>query len=459
MTDGQATGADGSRPNDQISAMPTKAFFVEMFTRDIQLEQAVLDLVDNSIDGARRMQREEGAPLSERWIRLTLSKDRFEIVDNCGGFSRQAAIDYAFRFGRPRKLPNAPHSIGRFGVGMKRALFKFGSHFTVQSATASEEWGVEVDVPTWESAESDWHFPWKQAFNPASGTGTAQPGTEIVVAPLHLSVGLTFATKRFQREIVDLIKTRHRSFVNEGVAVTVNDERVQGLDLVLQSSTAYRPSVWMHDFDDPQDPNAKPVRTRVIAGLGDSIPRQAGWYVICNGRVILFADRRAVTGWSTVEDNAKTVVPAYHGQYARFRGIATFDCDDSSRLPWNTTKTDVDQDSPIWRKTLQIMVEAMRPVIAFLNELDDEIEEQGRDKSRLVKSLSMTNSTRFETLVAPAAFSAPDREELPPVEKQVKIQYSKSEEDIEILKAALSQPNAKAVGSKTFDLILQRHRP
>ena len=39
---------------DQINAMPTKRFFVDMFVRDIPLEQAVLDLVDNCIDGAKR---------------------------------------------------------------------------------------------------------------------------------------------------------------------------------------------------------------------------------------------------------------------------------------------------------------------------------------------------------------------------------------------------------------------
>ena len=37
-----------------INAHPTKAFFVDMITRDIALEQAVLDLVDNSVDAASR---------------------------------------------------------------------------------------------------------------------------------------------------------------------------------------------------------------------------------------------------------------------------------------------------------------------------------------------------------------------------------------------------------------------
>jgi hypothetical protein len=40
-----------------ISAEPTKSFFVDMLTRDIALEQAILDLVDNSVDGAKAADR------------------------------------------------------------------------------------------------------------------------------------------------------------------------------------------------------------------------------------------------------------------------------------------------------------------------------------------------------------------------------------------------------------------
>ena len=38
-----------------INAMPTKAFFVNMLVRDINLERAVLDLLDNCIDGAKSL--------------------------------------------------------------------------------------------------------------------------------------------------------------------------------------------------------------------------------------------------------------------------------------------------------------------------------------------------------------------------------------------------------------------
>lgn len=36
----------------KATAFPTKAFFVRMITRDISLEDCILDLIDNSVDGA-----------------------------------------------------------------------------------------------------------------------------------------------------------------------------------------------------------------------------------------------------------------------------------------------------------------------------------------------------------------------------------------------------------------------
>ena len=36
-----------------IKANPTREFFVNMLVRDILLKQAIIELIDNSIDGAR----------------------------------------------------------------------------------------------------------------------------------------------------------------------------------------------------------------------------------------------------------------------------------------------------------------------------------------------------------------------------------------------------------------------
>ena len=133
-------------PAPKINTMPTKAFFVEMLVRDILLERAILDLVDNSVDGAKRLRPASPMNFDKLVVTIEMGANQFKISDNCGGFDINTATSYAFRFGRPAEADQTPYSIGQFGVGMKRALFKFGHWFSVKSATATERWAIEVDV-------------------------------------------------------------------------------------------------------------------------------------------------------------------------------------------------------------------------------------------------------------------------------------------------------------------------
>jgi hypothetical protein len=225
----------------QISAEPTKMFFVQMLTRDIQLEQAVLDLVDNSVDGAKGLKRDGATPFDGMSVRIEFNKEQFRIIDNCGGFSSETARTYAFRFGKPAGSPRTSHSIGQFGVGMKRALFKFGNHFTVKSATTEDEWAVDVDVPQWE-AQDGWSFPWAEFGKSLkietedtqnTDVSTANPGTEILVTNLRPEVGWKFSTPSFQNNIIGLIKSKHRQFIAGGLSITVNGQRLDATSLFL----------------------------------------------------------------------------------------------------------------------------------------------------------------------------------------------------------------------------------
>lgn len=441
-----------------ISAEPTKAFFVEMLTRDIPLEQALLDLLDNSVDGAKALRGNDAGAFDGRRVEIAFSRDSFRIVDNCGGFTSEAARTYAFRFGRPRGTPRTTHSIGQFGVGMKRALFKFGNHFFVHSATAAEEWAVEVDVPEWEEAPQDagWNFPWAEiGENPR--VSLASPGTDVLVTELHPEVKARFATKSFETAIIGLIKSKHRQFISEGLAITVNGHHVDATSLyLLVADGKFQPGT---DEFCVSDLNEQDVQVRIVAGVGQSSPRDAGWYVVCNGRVVVEADRSTRTGWGQVEEHSGSIMmPSFHNQFARFRGIVSFDSNDSARVPWNTTKTDVDHDNPVWQKTFLRMAEMMRPVIDFLNELDSDIDEYTRAHSPLLEFVSQAQSVKAENLPPRAEFKAPARGEISKRVKTVKIQYSKPIEEVNFLMDEMSVGSAKAVGEKSFDLVLSRMR-
>src|SRR4051812_16175531 len=86
----------------RVLATPDKQFFISMIVKDIELIPAILDLVDNSIDGAKRLRvNESDSRFAGLYVRLELDQSRFRIVDNCGGIAAAHARDYAFRFGRP----------------------------------------------------------------------------------------------------------------------------------------------------------------------------------------------------------------------------------------------------------------------------------------------------------------------------------------------------------------------
>ena len=144
--------------DEEIDVSPTRTLFVEMLTRDIRLDRAVLDLVDNSIDGAKRLRPGDDTDLTGLEIRVSIDGNSFGIIDNCGGIGIDVAKHYAFRFGRAKGMTPTPGSVGQFGVGMKRALFKFGHAFEVRSTTTKDKFHLNVNVDAWEQDSGPWRF-------------------------------------------------------------------------------------------------------------------------------------------------------------------------------------------------------------------------------------------------------------------------------------------------------------
>lgn len=454
---GRGTTLQDQNPNDAseddvaadpnaIDAMPTKAFFVEMLIRDIPLERAVLDLVDNCIDGAKRLRDRENRDFSGLRVDITVSADRFVISDNCGGFSSHIAKTYAFRFGRDSQAESTKYSIGQFGVGMKRALFKFGRKFTLTSATAVERWTVDEDVDTWERKKR-WTFEFKTRDDGLSVPPEEQ-GTTIVVERLRPEVSSKFSSLYFTRSLAEMIRIHQRQFIARGLEIWFNGASLSATNLELLVGDV-APAV---DMLEHTAPDGSVVRVRLVAGVGASSPTQAGWYVVCNGRVVLAADRTPTTGWGLDREH-EADVPRYHNQFARFRGVAYFECENAAYLPWNTTKTGVDADIGVWRVALEKMIVLTRAIIDFLNEVDRELEDQGSD-GPLQRALGAASKTQVETITAPAVFQTPDKTKYSGPRK-TRIAYTRPVEQVAALMEAYGVGSAKAVGERTFDAAYQ----
>ena len=143
---------------------PTKEFFVGMLTRDIELSDAILDLLDNCLDGVMRQKKsinnmKNSDYYSGFFSHISISKNSFIIEDNCGGIPKDVAEKYAFRMGRAStKVDEGLPTVGIYGIGMKRAIFKIGKSAVVYTRNANDLYKVTIPED-WESNETEWDFP------------------------------------------------------------------------------------------------------------------------------------------------------------------------------------------------------------------------------------------------------------------------------------------------------------
>lgn len=371
-----------------IEGNPTKKFFIEMITRDISIEDAIIDLLDNSIDGANRINPDDYSGLN---IYLTVNKDYFEIKDNCGGFSIDTAKRYAFRFGRPEDAPKGYGTVGRFGIGMKRSLFKIGKNFIVESQFKQDSFRVEVDVDDWskkikniknEDGTSDIIDDWSFTYIEIPNTGKAD-GTLISISNLNPEVGNLFADEGFLTTLADNIQKLLNFSLQKGLTIYLNGKPLSGkrVELLLSNNTIpYHIEGTINN-----------VSYKLIAGLGGiGEPKLSGWYIYCNNRLVLEADTSSITGWGVQP------IPKWHINYVMFRGILFLDSEETLNLPLTTTKKGIDATSEVYKAILPLMKNGMIKVFEFLKKIPQMGDEANDYRTMLCENTSKIGAVELK---------------------------------------------------------------
>jgi hypothetical protein len=366
---------------DKAHANPSKAFFVRMLTRDISLDDCILDLVDNSIDGAWEQSDQEPTELlqdnalADYQITIELSEDKFTIRDNCGGISLDDAADYAFTFGRREDQEPDGYSVGVYGIGMKRAVFKIGEDIRIRSTYEEEDhlesFVVPIDVREWMKPNIDETAKAGEAVGPSwdfdieEASALPEAGVEIEIEALLPDVATRLGDPTYARTLRKTLGRDYMVPLMRGLKITVNDVDVVGSSVIFRENEDFLP---MRDsYMDGE------VKVEILAGMVSMPPDStepdenekksddpSGWYVLCNGRVVLAADTTTLTGWG---DN----LPKWHRQYAGFAGVVLFSAEKSALLPMTTTKRSVDNSSGVYRRALSRMFEPTRTWVSYTN--------------------------------------------------------------------------------------------
>lgn len=453
----------------KVPAGPVKRFFIDILTRDIELVAAILDLVDNSVDSA--MELHPDGDFSGLRIDIEASKDGFSIKDNCGGITLEAAETYVFRMGRPEDTKGLESSIGQFGVGMKRALFKIGTKFRIESSTGESFFTVDLDVDDWEDDPEDWSL--QLEVHAPGADGYPPRGTRIFVDKLQDGVVEALGDMVERNQLKEELRSTHRMAIERGLTITLNNEELGKTPTYLSAAAVQADLYPLIQRFTVLDEDGRLVDVAIFVGIYDEttmaedaepedVPKgddDAGWYVFGNDRLLLSADKSAVTGWGSGSGN----MPLYHNQFSRFRGYVYMRAKDSVALPWNTTKTGVEGSDRVWTKVRGEMINAGRQVITALNSL--KLERRALASGETGIQVPITDTLKNSAPVSTASLvSAPPRKftyvtpnaALTEKRDSRKITYSTTNAEFDQVAEVLGVSKPVQVGRGTFDYFLDR---
>ena len=358
---------------DTVDATPVKSFFVHMLTRDIELKDAVLDLLDNCVDGIQRRltkrKRISRRPYAGYRAEITFGEDSFCIHDNCGGIPWQLHA-YAFRMGPDqRRQGDSLPTVGTYGIGMKRAIFKIGRACLISTKHENAQYEVEI-TPEWLDNPDLWRIPVREAEEPRG-----EDGTTVYVDELRDTVKTEFSQNSpVEEDLIDTVSTHYAFIINKGFTVTINGQVVRPRPTELAFSSddkkSIRPYIYKTEIGG--------VKVFLAVGLTRPIPSKeeaadsqdgnrysslgAGWTVVCNDRAVLYSDKTEGTGWG------EAGVPQYHTQFIAISGIVEFTSADASLLPTTTTKHGINGSSPLYLQVKNRMREGLSTFTQYTNQ-------------------------------------------------------------------------------------------
>ena len=458
--------------DDHIYAAPLKSFFVEMLTRDIDLEDAILDLLDNCIDGILRSKKDVTGtnPYQGYKADIRIEPNLFSILDNCGGIP-WSLHDYAFRMGRSSARAETLGSVGYYGIGMKRAIFKMGKNCRIKTKNEKHQYEVVISE-TWLKDEFSDHA-WDLPVTNIEWSG--KDGTIIEIRDLYDGIAKQFNenAEKFTSNLEKIISTQYAIILEKGFEVKINNKIVKprAITLAFDSHTAevnkIEPYVYKAESSDG-------VKVFLTVGFTRPIPSQnelddekesakyssvdAGWTVICNDRVVVYCNRDELTGWG------EAGVPRYHNQFIAISGIVEFWSQDSGKLPTTTTKRGLNASSPIFLQVKNKMRDGMKIFTSYTNKWKGkelESKQQINKGERLSFNEIKQKSTNLKMHPTPRSILS-GNQYLPklPVPKVIepaikRIAFSKDVKEVRKVATYLGDPNMEPndVGERCFDII------
>lgn len=438
----------------KAKANAEKRLFISLLTRDIPLVAAFLDIIDNSVNAAiepyaARLQTaadyvalfndETVEPTVE--IKVETSSGTVTVTDNAAGISATTAAEHVFKFGRDGEEAHRSDRLSVYGIGLKRAMFKMGNRIVMSSDHVDGGFDLVLDVAVW---EADKATPWTFEITEREPSEASGTGTTITITELYPDVVKRIGDGVFQEELRKAAAEAYSFFLAKFVTISIDETEIEGSDLQQKENRSSK----TFEFGN--------VSYAITAGLGTPEggkyrAKSSGWFVFCNGRAVISADKTALTGWGNGNG-----LPTFQPKHRPFSGTVFFVSTSPDELPWTTTKSAINEDSEVWQQARREMGSVGRKVITFL---DNRYTDDGTeiDSKELQEISSGPPTSVFRSVATTQTFSAPVAPPASATPPTSSIQFDARKDDIKAIAKHFKSPSMSnsQVGRKTFEYFLK----
>ncbi|XZW37109.1 ATP-binding protein [Acinetobacter baumannii] len=322
---------------------PAKEYLVNGMTKDVTIEECIFDLIDNSIDAYPDHTGEIVSDYKQYTINLKIQRNLFSINDTGKGICLHLLKTDTLRFGT--KTNHHTTSIGYYGIGLNRAIFKLGRKINLVTETASERSSLFLDVSKFLQDNDTWLLPIEtQAL-------TKKTGTFIEIKDLNKEVNDNFGDNDWISEFKNDISLRYSEFIKKNLIIILNDKPIPKVNPEIKkiSDFKYIKNEYSYNnikiiIEGGQSSQHSFTYEKSYDKDKNATLKESGWFVYCNDRAVKLFDKSSDTGWDAKQ----------HTQHAGFIGKVYF-IGNAGILPWNTSKTDVDLNNEIYKNALEKM--------------------------------------------------------------------------------------------------------
>lgn len=348
-----------------IDATPTaRGTFLALIRAGYTLPDAVAEYVDNAIEQARLGSASKATKKID--VRHGTQGQDFiiEVEDNCGGCPRNEAV----RFVRPGMSGIDPEkgNISRFGIGGKAAGLAVSSKVEIMSRAIDENgWKIILDRDEILNKD-DWKFKVSDLDNSEKLPNGATKIRLHIQNSDEFSKFPNFGKKLLEERYGMKELSRIVDIFLNGQKINLSDPEYEMLN-GIEAPEHCQPHEYTETIRVPitMDKERKITEVSVKVKLGflpeGSRVNKFGMNIYCNGRLLVNNSKLGI--YDIIYEEEK--MGHAGSQLIWLRGVVYLN-GSSEAMPWNSRKSDLDSESPTYRKLEDIL---KTKVEDFLNDV------------------------------------------------------------------------------------------